>query len=216
MPVLECALLSEGSSDKVLVPMLEWLLRAHAPHTPSSVEWVDLWRCPRKPSTMTEKIAAAFDLYRCHILFVHRDSDGYDPELRYNEVRDAIAALPHGTIPHPYVCVVPIRMTEAWLLVEEAAIRSAAGNPNGTVSLTLPAVQEIEAIPDPKELLRSSLRTASEMSGRRLKRFNDSQCARRVADYMHEFQRLRTLPAFRRLEADVQAAVGQLVECRPL
>ncbi len=85
MPAIECALLSEGSSDQVLIPMLEWLLREHAPRNPSLVEWVDLLRCPRKPATMIDKITAALELYQCHILFVHRDSDGKDPERRYSE-----------------------------------------------------------------------------------------------------------------------------------
>ena len=153
---------------------------------------------------MRDKIAAALDLFRCHILFVHRDSDGQNPEWRYNEVRDAIGPLANRSAPLSYVCVVPIRMTEAWLLVDEVAIRNAAGNPAGEVSLTLPRLQQIEDIPNPKALLRNLLRTASEMSGRRLKRFHDSQCARRVADYMRDFDRLRALSGFRRLEADLR------------
>lgn len=210
MAVIECALLSEGSSDKVLIPMLEWLLRKHAPQTPSSVEWVDLLRCPLKPATMIDKITAALDLYRCHILFVHRDSDGHDPENRYSEIRDAIASLPNGSRLAPYVCVVPIRMTEAWLLTEEAAIRNAAGNPNDTVPLTLPSLQRIETIPDPKETLHDLLRIASQLHGRRLKRFNDGLCVRRVAGCMNDFQRLRALAAFQRLESDLIATIRQL------
>jgi hypothetical protein len=212
MPVIECALLSEGSSDQVLIPMLEWLLREHAPQNPSRVEWVDLLRCPRKPATMIDKITAALELHHCHILFVHRDSDGKDPERRYSEIRDAIASLPHGSRSFPYVCVVPIRMTEAWLLTEEAAIRTAAGNPNGAVPLVLPPLQRLETILDPKEQLRELLRTASGMSGRRLKRFNDSLslCARRVAGCMHDLQRLRELSSFQRLESDLSATLRQL------
>ena len=212
MAFIECALLSEGSSDKVLIPMLEWLLRKHAPQTPSSVEWVDLLRCPSKPSTMIEKITAALDLYRCHILFVHRDSDGQDPEHRYGEIQDAIVSLLHGSRSVPYVCVVPIRMTEAWLLTEEAAIRSAAGNPNGTVPLTLPSLQRIETIPDPKETLHDLLRTASQLHGRRLKQFNDGLCARRVAGCMNDFQKLLVLSAFHRLETDLISTLRQLVQ----
>ncbi len=210
MAVIECALLSEGSSDKVLIPILEWLMRKHTPQTPSSVEWVDLLRCPRKPSTMIEKITAALDLYRCHVLFVHRDSDGPDPENRYGEIRDAIASLPHGSRLPPYVCVVPIRMTEAWLLTDEAAIRNAAGNPNGTVPLTLPSLQRVETIPDPKEKLNDLLRIASQLHGRRLKRFKDDLCVQRVAGCMNDFQKLRTLSAFQRLESDLIATIRQL------
>lgn len=99
----------------------------------------------------------------------------------------------------------------ARLLIEEAAIRHAAGNPNGTVPLALPVLQRIKDVPDPKALLRDLLRTASEMCGRRLKRFNDNQCVRRVADQMREFDQLRVLSALRRLETDLQATVDRLI-----
>ena len=165
----------------------------------------------RKPSTMTAKIRAALDLYhRCQILFVHRDADGPDPARRYQEIRAVIDMLPQDSKSMAYVCVVPIRMTEAWLLTEETAIRRAAGNPNRTVHLPLPSLQHIEAIPDPKERLRELLRTASQLTGRRLKRFNDSLCAQRVAAYMHGFQELRALSAFKRLESDLTAIIRQL------
>lgn len=218
MPIIECALLSEGSSDKVLIPILQWLLRVYAPNNPSSVEWVDLLRCRRKPATMVEKITAALDLYRCHLLFIHRDSDGKDPGMRYGEIKDAIASLPHKTRSLPYICVVPICMTEAWLLTDEAAIRSAAGNPNGTVSLALPPLQRIETIPDPKEQLCDLLRKASGMRGRRLKRFNNGLGVQRVAGYMNDFRKLRALSAFQRLELDLKAMLQHLGFCagRPI
>ena len=72
-----------------------------------------------------------------------------------------------------HVPVVPVRMTEAWLLVDEPAIRRVAGNPNGRCALDLPQVSKVETIADPKKLLKQVLATASELSGRRLKRFND-------------------------------------------
>jgi hypothetical protein len=43
-----------------------------------------------------------------------------------------------GQTPVRHIPVVPVRMTEAWLLADEFAIRSAPGNPNGTQSLDLP------------------------------------------------------------------------------
>jgi hypothetical protein len=47
--------------------------------------------------------------------------------------------------------VIPIRMTEAWLLLDEEAIRDSAGRPSSSVSLGLPLPQRVETIPDPKQ-----------------------------------------------------------------
>jgi hypothetical protein len=94
-------------------------------------------------------------------------------------------------------------MSEAWMLFDEQAIRKAAGNPNGTSLLDLPSLRNTEAIPDPKEKLRRALETASELSGRRLKKFNTSQAFWRVVEYIDDFSRLRELSAFRKFEASV-------------
>jgi hypothetical protein len=40
----------------------------------------------------------------------------------------------------PVVCVVPVRMMEAWLLIDEMAIRRVAGNPNGRIPIELPVL----------------------------------------------------------------------------
>lgn len=204
MSVLDCALLSEGPSDAVLIPMLKWLLGVHLANTPARIEWADLWRCPHRPQSLSERIAATMDLYACDVLFVHRDADRDRPGRRCAEIREAVAVLPDACNQLPHICVVPVRTTEAWLLVEEMAIRRASGNPNGTVPLQLPDIHRVESIADPKAVLRDLLTTASGMRGRHLKRFNSGHCARRIADYMEDFSQLRALPAFRRLETDVQ------------
>jgi len=56
------------------------------------------------------------------------------------------------------VPAVPVRMTEAWLLFDEAAIRRAAGCPNGSMPLELPSLKTSEDIPDPKTILHEALR----------------------------------------------------------
>lgn len=48
------------------------------------------------------------------------------------------------------VPVIPGRMTEAWLRLDEAAIRRVAGNPNGRTKLGLPKLHEVESVADPK------------------------------------------------------------------
>jgi hypothetical protein len=113
------------------------------------------------------------------------------------------------------VPVVPVRMTEAWLLVDERAIRQAADNPNGSAPLGLPALRHIESLPDPKQVLRRALETACQKKGRRLAQFRRglSWRVQRVADLMQEFQRLRELSAFQQLETDTRVALERLGCC---
>ncbi len=73
----------------------------------------------------------------------------------------------------PHVPVIPIRMTEAWLLLDEAQIRRVAGAPNDKTALDLPRAGKVESLPDPKALLKTTLARASGLKGRRLEQFNN-------------------------------------------
>ena len=105
------------------------------------------------------KLAPHYDL-----LFVHRDSDNARPEARYGEITIAVQDAPFDG---PWVGIVPVRTTEAWLLLDETAIRKAIRKPNARGSLTLPTPGEIERRADPGEILATALLDASETRGRR-------------------------------------------------
>ena len=108
----------------------------------------------------------------------------------------------------PTVPVVPVRMTEAWLLFDENAIRWAASNPNGSDPLPIP-MREVEDLPDPKDVLHEALRVASGLSGRRRQKFNVRDAVHRVGEYIDDFSPLRRLNAFQRLEEDLATALRQ-------
>ena len=103
----------------------------------------------------------------------------------------------------------PVRMQEAWLLFDEAAIRYAAGNRSGRQALDLPPIKRLEDLPDPKAELYALLKQASGRSGRRLRRFPLHSRARRVTEFIDDFGPLRALSAFVALEDDVKHIVGQ-------
>lgn len=127
--------------------------------------------------------------------------------MRREEIEKELSNL--STRP-PALCVVPVRMTEAWLLIDEAAIRRAAGNPNGRVELTLPSLRTLENLPDPKQTLNELLRTACELRGRRLAQFRRDEAARRVrvADLVDDFSPLLHLPAFQRLQEETYSLLA--------
>jgi len=137
------------------------------------------------------------------LLFVHRDAEEEQREVREAEIHKAVAESGNRVRVPPLVCVVPVRMMEAWLLFSESAVRRAAGNPNGKVALDLPRPSTVENMPDPKATMFELLREASGLRGRRRKRFVTAGSARRIADFLDDFAPLRGVPAFDALEADV-------------
>jgi len=196
--IVVCTLLADGSSDRVLLPILQWLMDQHC-HAATELNFAEY--LPSEPATLTERISAALDYYPCHLLFVHRDAEGDDPALRQAQIDAAWAGCNPAV---QLVSVVPVRMTEAWLLVDEVAIRCAAGNPNGVAALDLPKPGKLAQHKGPKSALFDALRTASGRSGARLKDFHPESRRHRVTELMATFAPLRSLPSFERLEAQLQ------------
>ncbi len=125
--------------------------------------------------------------------------------MRTAEIQAAVQGLQDRFVP-----VVPVRMTEAWLLIDAPAIRRAADNPNGIVPLSMPQIGRLESLPDPKDTCNNLLIQASEKSGRRRERFaRPSELGRRrmrVAELIDDFSPLKQLPAFRSFCERVKAA----------
>lgn len=210
MSELRYTLVSDGASDRALLPILSWLLVEHRVLCPIQAEWADLGRLRNPPRTLASRIEWSLNLYPCDILFVHRDAeiraDRRSYQQRKAEIIDELANINIAQIPP--ICVVPVRMMEAWLLINEAALRRAAGNPNGETPLNLPNIADLEEIPDPKEVLYTLLTVASELRGRRLRRFEVRRSSGLVSEYIADFANLRQLPAFRALEADIEETIA--------
>jgi hypothetical protein len=103
-------------------------------------------------------------------------------------------------------------MSEAWLLIDEAAIRMAAGRPGGRTPLELPKLHQLEKLPDPKTRLEQLLRLASESTGRRWRRFDFDAARLRVAELITDYSPLLKLTAYKRLENDVKSALKKIIE----
>lgn len=200
----------EGSSDLALVRPLEDLcilmgaaeVRSTAP---------DFRRRPLQPGhTVSDKLEAALGLDpEVNLVFVHRDADSLARGNRLEEIQQASDAV---GCQHPLVPVVPVRMTEAWALLDESAIRRAADNPNGSTPLDVPSPSQVESITDPKAHLESSLLKASEHTGRHRKRFKRS-LGQRKFDLIERIDvegPINQVPAWRRLCEDLREAIQTL------
>ncbi|MFL6194243.1 MAG: hypothetical protein ACJ75H_08735 [Thermoanaerobaculia bacterium] len=145
-------------------------------------------------------------LYPCDLLFVHRDAEGESHRTRIAEIRDNLRFSAPEQVA---VCVVPVRMQEAWLLFNERAIRSAADNPSGRMPLAIPSLDRLEDVANPKEALYGLLAAASGLRPGRLRRFSPAPRVHRLAELIEDFSPLRRLGAFQALEEELVAILAQ-------
>jgi hypothetical protein len=206
---LTFTLLSDGSSDRALIPVLRWLLLQNSARDFSD-QWADLRSLRPPPKLLSEKIRMTLALFPCDLLFVHRDAEGESREVRVVEIREHLRAAGSQ---QTAVCVVPVRMQEAWLLFDELAIRSAADNPRGRETLSIPSLKKLEELPDPKSLLWDLLANASGLRPGRLRRFEPARRIHRLADLIEDFSPLRRLSAFQALEEDLRQLLEERSWC---
>jgi len=199
MSSLAATLLADGSSDAVLISLLRWLLGEHGLEL-ERFSYANLGLLHNPPGNLADRARRALELYPCQVLFVHRDSERQGWEARRTEIRNALLDFTVG-----HVAVIPVRMTEAWFLFDETAIRRVAGNPRGTTSLSLPRLKDLESLPDPKKALLSALRDASGLKGRRLDQFRERERLHQLPLEIQSYAPLRVVPAFKELEMEIEA-----------
>jgi hypothetical protein len=203
---LICTLRTDGSSDTVLIPILKWLLVEKGVSCPIDIQYAERWQLP-KTKTLAQEIEVILDLYPCDLLFIHRDAEKEPMQNRIDEINRAVSKVSDKFVSPPIICVIPVKMQEAWLLFNELAIRNAASNPNGKQHLDLPKISQLEALPDPKETLHALLREASNLRSGRRKKFNADASAHLIPNYIDDFSPLMTLPAFSALAQRVEEMI---------
>ncbi len=201
--LLQLLLIGDGASDQVLSRIIAWAVRQVAPS--AAIAPIVFRRRSPISRPLSELVTELQAEYRPNLLFVHRDAEKQSLQTRVLEIPSD----------GPVVPVIPVRMTEAWLLIDANAIRKAAGNPNGKVHLDLPPIGRLEQLPDPKKTLKELLEIASELSGRRLAQLDRASAAQRVADYIDDFSELRRLPAFKFFETELGRAWQRLQSAAP-
>lgn len=199
-------LVTEGSGDRVLLEPINWILEQHC-----GVQFSGQWANPNALADASRDLRVRMmqvgRYYPADLYFVHRDIDVSTREHRENEIRGALEAS--GCVA-PAICVIPVRMTEAWFLFSENAIRRAADRANGRVDLRLPSPAEVQRRADPKDVLEEKLVLASELTGRRLAQFRSDISRRKslVAINIDDYSPLRRHASFARTEQDIQEALA--------
>lgn len=142
------------------------------------------------------------------VLFVHRDANSAGIEERSREIAEAAR---NTELAVDRVNVIPVRTTEAWVLLDEAAIRRVAGNPRGRQPLDLPRPSRVGHAADPKGILESALVAASGCQGHRLRKFRKKfrQHRRILLEQLPVGGALEEVPAWTQLRQAVSDFVSR-------
>lgn len=158
--MLGAALLCDGGSDAALGTVAERL--AFSRGVELNVEVVDFSHI-RPGLDLLSRLRALPQLTADPtIVVVHRDAERLRLSGREQEIDRAYEM---SACQSRLVKLIPVRMTEAWLLADAARVRQVAGNSRGRTPLGIPS--DLESDPDPKRTLLAALNAAAETSGRR-------------------------------------------------
>ncbi|NNG25115.1 hypothetical protein [Telluria aromaticivorans] len=203
MSIFRYTLLADGTSDEVLMPILSWLIGQHFPAVRSVGAFAKNFG--KVGNDLDSRIRAALQNFPCDLLIVHRDAETMSHEQRIAEVDVVMRGFSVK-----YAPLIPVRMTEAWLLADEQAIRFAAGNAGGNHRLDIPRRDKWESLPDPKLTLLTALKTASGKTGRALDKFNPQKARHLITPRSGSFESLRGLKAFDAFEANLVAQLNAI------
>lgn len=211
MRELRFTLIADGSSDATLMRIIQWSMDDLYPNCINTGVFADFRSLQKPPKNLKDKIRDAHHYYPFDILFVHRDAESTDTkkilDSRVVEVMKQLSDEEKGKT----VCVVPVKMMEAWLLFNTEAIKKAAGNRNYNKNINLPSINKIEQEKQPKELLHNLLKEVSGLKGRNLQKFNVNQAVHLVAEYIEDFSQLRNLEAFNKFEEDLKITISNFL-----
>ncbi len=202
--------LADGPSDLPLAGHLEVICATHG--CDIAITAVDPSRLPPGDRTVAgrlEWVLAQQPGAEPDIVFVHRDAESEPPDRRRREID--VAARSVG-LSGEIVAVVPVRMTEAWLLLDEQAIREVAGRPSGRQPLDLPTPREAERMADPKQRLWEALLAAGSPKGRRRRSFELAfgRHRRVLIERLDINGPVTQLEAWQQLQADIADCCGRL------
>jgi len=191
---IDYTLVTDGRSDRVLINIVDWCIENIDSQIAANGTYADFSALQKPPRNLSERIEKALELYTCDWLFIHRDAENQSIDDRCSEIEKALQSVPLGG--KPYVFIIPIKMTEAWLLMDSDAIKRAAGNRNYKGNIELPSKRDLENIDAKKKLFDLLLQAKGSVSKREKIKFNKEKAVHLVAEYTDDFSGLFGLSAF--------------------
>lgn len=215
MTTLVLALLAEGPTDELFLPgiiqrTVQNLVLRRGRTVIDVLEPMLVTIRPDIQGQAERILEAAYQTEGYHALIIHADADHHSADRALNErFQPGVLLVQDSGINHHLVPLIPIRMTEAWLLADPESLLNIIGTWMNTNALGLPShPHQIESDPDPKATLKEVVRRATAQRGRRRKL--------QVADVFAplartiSLERLQRVPAYQQFVQDMTGALVEL------
>ena len=148
-----------------------------------------------------------------HVICIHCDSDSptIDKRMQFN-IDPAFSAVEdiEGNVCKNLVAVIPVQMTEAWMLADTKLLKEKIGTDKSDSELALPTkANQIESISDSKATIGNALRIAQSEQSRRRKKLQISDLYSPVSQEL-TIEKLQQLSSYNNFEQNVLAAIKKL------
>jgi hypothetical protein len=162
---------------------------------------------------VNDVIAAARNAKYINILCVHVDADSDDDltavTFKIVPTLNAINEL-NETICKNLVAVIPVRMTEAWMLADRDVLRQELSSFKTNEELKLPTrYHQIERLSDPKETIENAIRIAFDEIPKRRKRIKISELYSPISQKIN-LEILENLPSYNKFKSAAREALRRM------
>ncbi len=148
-----------------------------------------------------------------HVICVHCDSDSPSIEnVLQNSITPAFTAVAQleDTACKNLVALIPVQMTEAWMMADLNLLKEKIGTDKSNMDLGLPVkVNAIEGISDPKKVINDALRIAQQEQPKRRKKLSISQLYSPISQEL-SIELLEELPSYRLFLENVRYSLRKL------
>ncbi|MCF8307515.1 MAG: DUF4276 family protein [Bacteroidales bacterium] len=197
------AILTEGPTDERFLPtivkrsiediLIELGDKQYDVHDPHII--------PKKGHNFSEQVYnAAWQANGYHFLAVHSDADDPDRNRVWEDkinpafqiVRDRSEELCKDLL-----AVIPVQMTEAWMLADREALQEEIG-----YDISIPRYANIERIADPKADLKRILSQSQSSESRRRRKLEIADIYQPLASNVH-LEKLNHLPSYQKFRTEL-------------
>ena len=157
-----------------------------------------------------ESLAVEYDFF--HVICVHCDADSKDEKrVLRNKINPAFEAVRrNNNACKNLVAVIPVRMTEAWMMCDLELLKQKIGTKMSNSNLNLPdRVNQIERIADPKHVIAESIRLSQTDISRRRRKLTISDLYSPIAQEL-TIESLLHLPSYQKFVEDARNSLREL------
>jgi hypothetical protein len=214
MTTLVLGLYAEGRTDERFLPMViqrtvERILIQRGRFTIDVLEPIVLNHSIDRKGEDQRILEAARRAVGYHALIVHADADAPSPERALNNrFKPGLERVQQALQAEEQVCdhlapIIPVQMTEAWMLADPEALRLVIGTNIPARTLGLPTrTRQVEADADPKQTLKQVMQMALAHRPRRRRRVDLGVLYEPLGRQI-SLERLGAVPAYQRFVEDV-------------